>query len=246
MSRYGWKIIRCFVLFALTTATTNGSWAQAQVSTSNACKNGVLKVGLDIGHSRANFGTKSATGGKEYDFNRRFAQELTSLSEPDKRLKLIILSPDGRDVALRRRPRLASEKGVSVFVSIHHDSVNEKYLKTWDPNGRNQEYSDVFHGYSLFVSNSKTMNSDSIGLAKAIGTKLTEIGQTPSLHHAEPLPNERRKCLDSKLGIYEAPFTVLTASTLPSLLIEVGIIVNRDEETLLNEPAYRKTLQRLF
>ena len=62
----------------------------------------------------------------------------------------------------------------------------------------------------------------------------------PSLHHAEKIEGENRELIDKNRGIYRYDgLAVLKGATMPAVLLECGIIVNRREEELLNDPAYR-------
>jgi N-acetylmuramoyl-L-alanine amidase len=105
--------------------------------------------------------------------------------------------------------------------------------------GRSHPYSDRFHGYSIFVSASSLWATDSIALATLLGRALTVQGLTPSLHHAEAIPGENRTLLDPRLGIYRFDeLVVLRGATMPALLLESGVIVNRDEEQAIQNGGY--------
>ena len=66
---------------------------------------------------------------------------------------------------------------------------------------------------------------------------------TPTLHHAETIPGERREVLDKKLGIYRFDdLVVLKSARMPAVLVEAGVIVNRNEELLLRSADHQKKL----
>lgn len=67
-------------------------------------------------------------------------------------------------------------------------------------------------------------------------------GHRPTMHHAADIPGERRKLLDRENGVYEAPFAVVRRTRVPAVLVEVGVIVNPDEESWLDEAANRQRL----
>ena len=208
-----------------------------------ACADGRLRVAIDVGHSKSVPGAKSATGKLEYDFNRRFADELLQRAGELPALDLVLLEPSGRRLGLQERAKLASDHKASAFLSIHHDSVQRKYLSHWVLGGKVIEYSDVFSGFSLFVWQQNGYSAASLKLATAIGRNLTTAGFIPTLHHAEPIKGENRQLLNRVLGVYEAPFVVLKSSLMPAVLFEVGVIVNRSEEQRLDDPTYRSKIQ---
>lgn len=66
------------------------------------------------------------------------------------------------------------------------------------------------------------------------------VGFTPSLHHAEKISGEGRELLDPKKGIYVFDdLVVLKTAAMPAVLLECGIIVNRQEELRLDSPEYQ-------
>ena len=205
------------------------------------CVAGKLRVAVDIGHSKTRPGATSATGKAEHDFNTRFAEELVALSQGWPDLELFLLT--GAKLSLAERPRQAAERGAGLFLSIHHDSVSPKYIQHWEHAGRGRAYSDAFKGYSLFVSEDGAHASASIAAASMIAKGLRQSGFTPTLHHAELIPGEGRKLLDRELGVYAAPFAVLRLATMPAVLFEVGVIVNREEERALEDAKVRGRMQ---
>ena len=218
--------------------------AQAASARRAACGAGnPLRVAVDIGHSPGG-GALSASGVREYVFNRRMAIELVRASQRKTALRLWLIHPRQGPLALARRPVLARQQGADVLLSIHHDSVNPKYLKTRRAGGRETRYSRAFHGYSLFVSRDNPRYHDSLRLAAALGRAFKAAGLDQSLHHAEPVKGEGRMLLRWDLGIYDAPFLVLRRAAMPAVLLETGVIVNPDEEARLNKPSWRATIIR--
>ena len=76
-----------------------------------------------------------------------------------------------------------------------------------------------------------------------IGKFLTDDGLWPSLHHAEKIKGENREIVDTQRGIYRFDeLAVLRSAPCPAVLIECGIIKNRSEELLLNQPFYQQKI----
>lgn len=207
------------------------------------CSRGTFRVGIDIGHSPAEPGARSATGKFEYEFNRRFAEETIERAKASSALQLVRLNPSAQRVGLVQRPQEAARRDVDLLLSIHHDSANKKYMRKWEHNGRVLEYTDAFRGFSLFVWDEGPHFKQSMAIATLIGKYLRSAGVAPTLHHAEPIPGENRQLLNREFGVYAAPFAVLKHATMPAALLEVGVIANRAEERDLEEPSYRARLQ---
>lgn len=230
-------LARLLVPLVSATLATFGT-AEAQT-----CDNGILKVAIDIGHTKSHQGATSATGKKEYAFNRRFALELMERARGRPTLHLILLNAAEAEVTLEDRPREAVRHKAGLFLSIHHDAVNIKYIRKWIYQEREQLYSDAFSGHSLFVWNSGPYAAESLVAATAIGQELKGAGFVPTPHHAELIPGESRPWVSKDLGIYAAPFVVLRQAILPAVLFEVGVIVNRSEERQLEDADHRGRIQ---
>lgn len=197
-------------------------------------------IALDIGHTPKKHGATSARGQGEYIFNKRIVSMLHKKLLEQGFTNTFIVNPQGKEISLQERTQQAKKRHTDLFISIHHDSVNEKYLKTWTYNNKKRPYSDNFKGYSLFISDKHKQNRV---IADIVGQTLRENHFQPTLHHAEKIKGENRKLLDADKGIYEfSQLIVLKTNAFATLLVECGIILNRDEEKLLISPDYQSKL----
>ncbi len=196
-----------------------------------------FKVALDIGHTLSQSGATSARGVPEFEYNRRLAQAvLAALGQTG--TSTVLIGGTGAPLQLQERTRLAQAANADLFLSVHHDSVQPRYLMTWTFDGQPRPYSDVFRGYSVFVSHENARAADSLKFASLLGEGLRGAGFTPSLHHAEAIPGEGRPLLDARIGLYRFDkLLVLRTATMPAALLEAGIIVNRAEEEQLRSAA---------
>ena len=197
-------------------------------------------VALDIGHTPSHGGAVSAGGAFEYEFNRRLVGELFTQLQGVGFTRSFIINPQGANISLARRTAEANAQQADFFLAIHHDSVKDRFLKTWEANGAAHKYCDDFHGYSIFVSNKNARSTESLVFASNLGQGLLDAGFTPTLHHAA---QENRPIIDKEKGIYSFDdLVVLKTAKMPAVLLECGVIVNRSEEEKLNSAAYRKRL----
>jgi N-acetylmuramoyl-L-alanine amidase len=184
----------------------------------------------------------SARGVKEHVFNLAMARTLlASLRERGDRASFII--DPNTPGALPGRAAAASAGRADLLISIHHDSVQPTYLAPWIYEGEDRRYSDRFSGYSLFFSDRNPRADESLRLATMLGDRLYAAGLRPTLHHAEPIPGENRELVDRRRGIYRYPeLLLLRSATIPAVLIECGVIVNRQEERRVATDSYRRRL----
>lgn len=194
-------------------------------------------IAVDVGHYLAEPGVISARGIPEFDYNLRLAREISDTLRRAGHRTLLI-GDDGLAENLgSRAPRAA---GMDLFVSIHHDSVQPRFLSSWEGGGETFLYSDRFSGFSLFVSRLNSHTEASLKCASAIGAALRSAGFVPSRYHADPIVGENRPFADEANGVhYFDNLAVLKTASIPALLFEAGVIVNRDEELRMRDPAVR-------
>ena len=197
-------------------------------------------IGVDVGHYFAKPGVISARGVTEFEYNRQLSREVADALQLSGH-KVLLIGADGLAENLgSRAPRAA---GMDLFISIHHDSVQPRFLSIWEVDGEQLLYSDHFAGFSLFVSRLNTHTEGSLRCASAIGAALRAAGFTPSRYHADPIVGENRPFADEANGVhYFDNLAVLKTASIPALLFEAGVIVNRDEELRMRDPAVRKRI----
>lgn len=200
------------------------------------------RIAVDVGHSTQMPGATSAQGVPEFNFNVALAKKVTA--ELSKRGDLaFMIGADGDIANLYKRTELATKAGATFFLSIHHDSVQPIYLKSWNWKGAVQHYDDSHSGFSLFVSRRNAHLNESLLCASAIGAVLLKSGFHYSSHHSEASQGEKKEWADKTNGVYYYDdLAVLRTADQPAVLLEAGIIVNRKDAVELQETA---TQQRI-
>jgi N-acetylmuramoyl-L-alanine amidase len=197
-------------------------------------------IAIDVGHYLEKPGVISARGITEFEYSVRLSREIAAALQRAGH-KTLLIGDDGlADNLGRRSPRAA---GMDLFISVHHDSVQPRFLSEWEHEGAILLYSDQFSGFSLFVSRLNHYTEASLKCASAMGAALRRAGFTPSRYHADPIVGENRPFADAENGVhYFDNLTVLKTASIPALLFEAGVIVNRDEELRMGDPAVRKRI----
>ena len=197
-------------------------------------------IAIDVGHYAEKPGVISARGRPEFAFNLDLARAIEiELQARGHTTQLI--GADGAMKDLWRRPRAAA--GADLLVSVHHDSVQERYLNSWTYNGVRRRYSDRFAGFSWFVSRANAGWRKGLRCAAAAGAALRTAGFQPSLYHADPVLGENRAFADRENGVhYFDHLAVLRHAGMPALLFEAGIVVNRDEELRMSDAGVRQRI----
>jgi len=197
-------------------------------------------VAIDVGHYNEEPGAISARGRAELEFNRELALEIGSAVRRGG-LRTVVIGADGLMARLVRRTAAAAE--ADFFLSVHHDSVQPHFLETWEYDGVERLFSDRYAGFSLFVSRKSAFVRPSLVCASAIGEAMRHAGFSPSLYHADPIPGESKPFADRDNGVhYYDNLAVLKTARTPAVLIEAGVIVNRDEELKVQSEDVRKRI----
>jgi hypothetical protein len=130
-----------------------------------------------------------------------------------------------------------------LILSLHHDGVQDQYLRRGMIDGVYREYSDKFAGYSLFVSYDNPDRDDSVLFAKLLGEELTSRHHKFTMHHAEKIPGENRPVVDGNVGVFRYDkLVVLRRVHEPAVLMENAVIINPDDEALAQQPDYQKQI----
>jgi N-acetylmuramoyl-L-alanine amidase len=211
---------------------------------SDACDHRGFRVIVDVGHTARTPGAKSARGADEYDFNLRLAKEIDQklIGAGFERTVLLITTETPRSALFKRASR-AGAAGADLFLSIHHDSVPDKFLEKWQYEGATHGYSDRFPGHSIFISNDNPERARSLQFGRMLGEALKARGLKYTHHYTEKFMGHRQRILvDAEAGVYRYDQLIVLRSTkMPAVLLEAGSIINRDEEVELNTPE-RRTL----
>ncbi len=194
-------------------------------------KNVIPTIMLDPGHDLKSPGAISSSGIPEYEFNLIFVHELEKALTKEG-YKVAISHQDDEPKALSQR---INQIDYDLFVSIHHDSVQEEFCK-FDENNICTTYSG--YGYSLWASPLSKQYQKSLKVAKLIGNNLKSQGFIHSVHH---VAMEKREILDAKNGIFSFPYLyVVRNNKKPAILIEIAVITNPIDEKNALSPDFRQ------
>ena len=234
-----------FVAAALLSTASASPAGAARPKPATGCDRAQFRVVLDVGHSAEVPGALSARGTPEYDFNLRLANRIgKSLTDAGFAKAVVLVTPGPARAGLATRVARANGWPADLCISIHHDSVPERFLENWEYDGKPNRFSDRFRGHSIFVSNDNAHRDASLTFARLLGREMKARGLKYAPHYAEAYMQERRReLLDPEAGVYRYDqLIVLKDTAMPAVLLEAGSIVNRNEELLLQTPQHQSRI----
>ncbi len=251
-SRYGANAMRkprhiravLLAAFSLLLVAADAHLARSEEPAHATCPRSAFRVVVDVGHTLDVPGALSARGMPEYAFNLQLAQQIKqALVEAGFDKTVLLITAKAPPVGLFERANIANRLPADLFIAIHHDSVPDNLMQTWQYEGQDQQYNDDYPGYALFISNDNADRAGSLLFGKFLGKALQARGLQFTPHYTLALMgNRRRQLLDADAGVYRYDQLIVLRNTrMPALLLEAGSIVNRQEELELATPE-RRTL----
>jgi N-acetylmuramoyl-L-alanine amidase len=216
--------------------------AAALKPAANRCDPAKFRIVLDVGHTAESEGAISARNVSEFTYNLRLAKRIEAKlkAEGFAETKLLVTEGKARR-SLFRRVDAASDLRADLLLSIHHDSVPNKFLEEWEFGGKKSRFSDRFSGYSVFVSRSNPDYRTSLAFAELIGKEMKAQGLDYAQQYSQPIMGRyQRKLLNKETGVYRYDeLIVLRKTRMAAVLLEAGSIINRDEELKMSSPERR-------
>jgi len=201
------------------------------------CDRSRFGVILDVGHTADALGAISARNVPEYFFNYRLAAQIQRILIEDGFDKTALLVTGGpAKRSLFDRVARANALSANLLVSIHHDSVPDALLESWQFEGKESQFSDRFRGHSIFVSYENSYLSGSLLFGRLLGKELKDRGLQYARQYTQPIMGRyRHRLVDPDVGVYRYDhLVVLRGTRMPAVLLEAGSIVNREEELQMN------------
>ncbi len=245
----GFAVFGRFAVFALLATLMLAGWPPARAEDKitaapqgDSCQRAKFHVVIDVGHTLAIPGAMSARGVTEYAFNLQLSRDiLQALHDAGFAEAELLITTTAPFRGLFERAIHANAEHADLFLAIHHDSVPDRMMRTWEYEGQQQHYDDDYPGYALFISNDNVARAGSLDFARALGMALQARGLPYTPHYTLPIMGHRQRVLvDADAGVYRYDqLIVLRQTRMPAVLLEAGSIVNRQEELELATPQRR-------
>ena len=206
------------------------------------CDPAKFRIVLDVGHTAESEGAISARNVSEFVFNLRLAKRIEQKlkAEGFTETRLLLTAGKARR-SLFKRVDAANDLRADLLLSIHHDSVPNKFLEDWEFEGKKSRFSDRFSGYSVFVSRNNPDFKTSLSFAELIGKEMKAQGLDYARQYTQAIMGRyQRPLLNKETGVYRYDeLIVLRKTRMAAALLEAGSIINREEELKMSSPERR-------
>ncbi len=233
------------VVDAGTPPSTASANAAGGFSMSRQLGLGVARVVIDPGHGGRDPGAQTREL-NEAEVVLDIALELERLLAKEPNVEVVLTRRTNVYVSLEERTAIANKSGADLFLSIHvNASANQaaRGFETYFLNFASNPEAEALAAREN-AGSAKTMSSlPEIVKAITLNNKIDESRDFASMVQKSLQERLRRADPGAKnLGVKQAPFMVLIGATMPSVLVEVSFLTNRNEATLLRSDSHRRHL----
>ncbi len=207
----------------------------------------VKRIILDPGHGGKDPGAV-AFGIKEKDIALKIAKQLKQVINREKpRMEVLLTRNKDIFLSLEARTAFANKNQGDLFISIHLNASDKEQV--WGLETYSLDLATDNDALALAAKENQTTVENMSGLQRI----LNELMVDSKIKESELLAKYIQKsAIDAiratkiihlkDLGIKQAPFRVLLGARMPSALIEVGFLTNKQEHKLLKTGKYHLAL----
>ncbi|NQW01306.1 MAG: N-acetylmuramoyl-L-alanine amidase [Rhodospirillales bacterium] len=202
---------------------------------------------VDSGHGGADPGTIGRSGIYEKHITLAMAKELTRQLNATGHFRAIMTRDRDIFIPLRERVKIARDSGADLFISLHADAVKNRKISGPSVYTLSEKASDK-EAQALADKENKSDLIAGLDLShesQEVAHILIDLAQRESMNQSARFATQLVKDLKRRTRLLRnthrfAGFAVLKAPDIPSVLIEMGFLSNRNDERLLQTDAYRK------
>lgn len=219
-----------------------------------------LHIMLDPGHGGVDTGAVHGAA-KEADLVLKVAQRLKTLLEKDTQFQVTLTRAQDRNISLPARVKMAETAKADLFVSLHANAASDQRAKGVEFFFQNNLPPDEESLFLASQENQMILNNKEIRDISG-GDELSKKGDIAAI--LEDLHRQNRMVSSLRLTktlthvwnndenapqatIKQAPFYVISKTSMPSVLIEIGFLTNpREAKKLLTTDYQNDLAQKIY
>jgi N-acetylmuramoyl-L-alanine amidase len=206
----------------------------------------VQTIVIDPGHGGRDPGAIGSHGTREKDIVLDIALKLRDRLMENSRYNVLLTREKDTFVSLADRVKFANLSKADLFISLHINALPQAEFNVTET----YYFGPPSDSYTLQLAQQENRGSeirtgDFKNMIKKIGDVLKEqesANLAATLQHTLFSNMQKYDRVIADNGIKIAPFVVLLGVDAPSVLVEISCISKQEEETNLNNPAYREKI----
>lgn len=215
---------------------------------------GSFVIAVDAGHGGIDNGAQGATTGThEKVVTLAFARELTAALNASPTTRAVLTREKDEFLSLPQRVQLARSQGANLLISIHADTLRQKDIRGATVYTISDKASDSL---AANLAARENLSDEIAGMPfqdepAEVADILIDLARRETQAFSINLANEVVGAFEGEVKLINNPhrhagFRVLTAPDVPSVLLELGFLSNKDDEQLLLDPAWQKKVAGLI
>lgn len=210
----------------------------------------VFLVAVDAGHGGIDTGATASDGvTQEKEITLTYAKLLADKLNAEPGIKAFLTRDKDEYLSLSQRVTIARQNHASLFISLHADTLKQKDIRGATVYTISDKASDKLAGEVADREN----NSDQLAGAEtqaqpaAVADILMDLTRRETQAFSISLAQDVLTSFNGQISMINNPhrhagFRVLQAPDVPSILLELGFLSNKDDEKLLLDPDWRQKL----
>jgi N-acetylmuramoyl-L-alanine amidase len=207
---------------------------------------GIRKIVLDPGHGGKDPGAIGAGGVTEKDVVLKVAKKLAAKLKREMGVEVVLTRTDDRFIALEDRTAMANAEAADLFISLHMNASHNgeaRGVETYYLDNTTDEAS---------IRLAARENSTSRKNVSDLQFILSDMMQNMKLEDSVTLAHNLQSAVVGtlgghlrevkNLGVKKALFYVLVGARMPSVLVEMFFITNREEERAMSQTRLQEAM----
>ncbi|TPP10779.1 N-acetylmuramoyl-L-alanine amidase [Rhizobium glycinendophyticum] len=211
-------------------------------------------IAIDAGHGGIDTGATGATSKTaEKDITLAFAKVLHDKLGSEPGIRTVLTRDTDRFLSLSERVVVARQKGAQLLISLHADTLRQSDIRGATVYTISDKASDHMAAQLAERENfSDTLGGVEMPAESAeVNDILLDLTRRETQAFSISLAQAVVGSFEGQISLINNPhrhagFRVLQAPDMPSILLELGFLSNKDDEQLLLDPAWREKVADLL
>ncbi|MBC7311922.1 MAG: N-acetylmuramoyl-L-alanine amidase [Rhizobium sp.] len=225
-----------------------------RVGQSEPAAPGAFVIAIDAGHGGIDAGaTGAATKTQEKEITLAFAKALSDRLKGEPGIEAFLVREGDEFLSLSERVTIARQRGANLLISFHADTLRQSNIRgatvyTISDKASDRMAADLAERENL---------SDAVGGVSDTGEPaevsdiLLDLTRRETQAFSISMAESVVRSFEGQVALINNPhryagFRVLQAHDVPSILLELGFLSNKEDEKLLLDPAWRVKIADLL